>query len=133
MWEWIQAHPVWSGLGITVASLAVSALVVPPVLQRIPADYFRHPPRPFGWRGRTPAGVALWMLRNLLGGALVVAGIAMLVLPGQGILTILIGLVLMDFPGKRRGEVYLLRKPTVARAVTWIRSRAKQPPLEIPD
>jgi hypothetical protein len=77
-------------------------------------------------------GIALWVLRNLLGGALVVAGIAMLVLPGQGILTILIGLLLMDFPGKRRGEIYLLRKRTVARAVNWIRSRAKQPPLELP-
>jgi len=52
--------------------------------------------------------------------------------PGQGILTILIGLSLLDFPGKRNLELKLIRLRTVRKAINWIRARAQQPPLELP-
>ena len=44
----------------------------------------------------------MWGLRNAVGLVLVTAGLAMLVLPGQGIITLLVGIILMDFPGKHR-------------------------------
>ena len=40
--------------------------------------------------------------RNLLGGLLILLGLIMLVTPGQGILTIVLGFTIMDFPGKKR-------------------------------
>jgi hypothetical protein len=56
----------------------------------------------------------------------------MLLLPGQGILTILIGLMLLDFPGKRRLERRLVQQPSVWRAINWMRAKAHQPALELP-
>jgi hypothetical protein len=68
---------------------------------------------------------------NLLGGALVILGIALSV-PGQGVLTILAGLILMDFPGKRRLLLAVLRRGTVRAVVDRLRARSGRPPLEIP-
>jgi len=57
------------------------------------------------------------------------AGIAMLVLPGQGILAILGGIELMDFPGKYRLERWIVSRPAVLRSVNWLRRRMGRPPL----
>ena len=63
---------------------------------------------------------------------MVLVGVAMLLLPGQGILTILIGLMLLDFPGKRGLERRLVQQPAVWRAINWMRAKAHQPALELP-
>jgi putative transmembrane protein PGPGW len=70
--------------------------------------------------------------KNLVGLAFVLAGVAMLVLPGQGILTIVIGLSLMNFPGKHVLERYIVQQPSILRAINWMRHRAGQPPLKVP-
>jgi hypothetical protein len=70
--------------------------------------------------------------KNLLGIVLVCTGVAMLVFPGQGILTILIGLMLINFPGKRALEQRLVRRPAVLRTMNWMRAKAHQPALELP-
>jgi hypothetical protein len=49
--------------------------------------------------------------------------------PGQGILTILIGVMLLDFPGKRRLERWLVRRPAVFKGINRIRARFDKPPL----
>jgi hypothetical protein len=59
-------------------------------------------------------------------------GIALLVLPGQGLLTILLGITLLDLPGKRHLEIVLLRRPSVSRAVNWLRRKSGRPPLDLP-
>jgi hypothetical protein len=56
----------------------------------------------------------------------------MFVLPGQGILTMLIGISLTDFPGKFHVERWFIEKPAVFKALNWIRRRAKKPPLVNP-
>ena len=70
--------------------------------------------------------------RNLLGWTLIVLGVLMLVLPGQGVLTVLAGVVLADVPGKRGMIRRLLATGPVLRAVTALRERAGQPPLLLP-
>ena len=67
--------------------------------------------------------------KNALGIVLVVAGIAMLVLPGQGILTILAGILLLNFPGRHRFEHWIVSRPPVFRSINWLRRRNGQPPL----
>jgi len=62
---------------------------------------------------------------------LVIAGIIMLIGPGQGILTILIGLILMDIPGKRPLEARIIKKPTILAVVNSLRGRYDKPPLEM--
>lgn len=131
--DWVAGHGVLLGalalLG--VVSLLATVFALPWLLVRIPEDYFRHGDRRelrADWRHPLVRRV-LALARNLLGGLLVIAGVAMLVLPGQGLLTILIGLVLTDFPGKYALEKRLVRRPGVLRAINWLRRRAGHPPL----
>ncbi len=58
-------------------------------------------------------------------------GVAMLVLPGQGILAILLGLMMLEFPGKRGMELWLMRRHRIAQAMNWIRAKAGRSPLEV--
>ena len=71
-------------------------------------------------------------MKNLLGALLVVLGLVMLVTPGQGLLTLLAGLLLMNFPGKYRLECWVVLRPGVLRALNWLRGRGGQPPFERP-
>lgn len=129
-------------LGIPLAWLAAASviafigtlLLVPVIVVRMPADYFvAEAPPPWSFRGRFPLlSLAVRALKNLLGAALVAVGVALLVLPGQGILTILLGLTLVDFPGKRRLEVALVSRKRVRRSLNWLRDRFGHPPLELP-
>jgi hypothetical protein len=72
------------------------------------------------------------VVKNLIGFILILAGIAMLVLPGQGVLTIVVGMVLMNFPGKFRLERWLATRPPVWRSLNWLRKKATRPVLEHP-
>ena len=108
-----------------------SLILVPWLVVRIPEDYFAKPQRPrtlfadehplLRWTGI--------VIKNLVGVSLVLAGIAMLVLPGQGLLTIAVGLLSMDFPGKHHLEAKIIRIGPVLRSINWLRKRANVPPL----
>src|SRR5690349_20129528 len=92
-------------MSLSAASFAVSIIGVPWYVKRLPEDYFsRSEQERFGFDRpkRSIGDVFLMILNNTLGAVLVLAGIAMLVLPGQGLLTLLVGVFMMDFPGKRR-------------------------------
>jgi len=120
--------------GGTVALALVSALLVPPMLARLPEDYLLTESRTL----RARLAVARWLERlgllgkNLLGVIVLLLGFLMLFMPGQGLLTILVGLALMDFPGKRGLERRLVARPSVKKAVDWVRERKNQPPLLLP-
>ena len=128
---WVDSGTAGLVLGISLGMLVVGALVAPILIVRMPADYFVRPPG--GERESKPgiARTAMRVLKNTLGVLLVLAGLAMLVLPGQGILTLLIGISLLDFPGKRRLEQRLLSIHAVERVVQAIRHRAGRPPLQL--
>lgn len=119
--------PRWVEIALVVASLVmfVGSLVgIPVALVRIPSDFFLRP----------PARHALWVriLRNMLGVVLVGLGIAMLVLPGQGMLTILLGIGALDMPWKRRLVRRILCNRKVKHAVDQLRHKAGKPSLRIP-
>jgi hypothetical protein len=118
-------------LVVSIATLALGVVTVPIVVTRIPADYFvRTSERPSAPpRGKGPGRLLLFWLRNAAGALLVMAGVLMLVLPGQGVLTILAGLSLLSFPGKRAIELRILRTRAVHRAIDALRVRAGKPPL----
>ena len=125
---------------VALAALSVvmffgSLALIPVLLVRMPADYFARSESPFAsWRRRHPlAGGALLVVRNLLGVVLLLAGLAMMVLPGQGIITVLVALTLLDFPGKRKLELWIIRRRQVRGAIDWIRRRRGRPPLVVPD
>jgi hypothetical protein len=125
---------MFAALGVLSAALLVLSMVVfPLVVIHLPADYFVRPHRaPAHQQRRHPiAWAALTVLKNAAGLALILAGLAMLVLPGQGILTVLVGLALTNFPGKFRVERALFARPAVHRSLNRIRELAGRPPLEI--
>jgi hypothetical protein len=133
---WIADNGTLLGaLGLVgVVSLIATVALLPFLVVRIPEDYFLHRHRRHDYaRDRHPLihhGIVV--LKNALGLTLILAGIAMLVLPGQGLLTLLIGLMLTDFPGKYRLEKRIVGQPGVLRAVNWLRQRAGHAPVLAP-
>ena len=77
--------------------------------------------------------ILLMGLKNLLGFTLVLAGVAMIFLPGQGVLTIVVGLGLMNFPGKYKLERRLIRIPAVHLSINWMRKQGHKKPLLVPE
>lgn len=129
---WIGAHSTglsWL-LVMSVVSFVASAIAVPVLLARLPADYFVRERSPdAGDHFRAPARVMFRIGRNLLGLALLAAGIAMLVLPGQGVVAILAGLIMLDFPGRHRVERWIVSRPPVLSSINRLRQRLNRPPL----
>lgn len=131
----VEAVPAQVWIAVSVASLvlALSSLALMPLLLvRMPADYATRKVPTLGERlsHARPRQAAVLLLRNLAGGILVLLGLVMLFVPGQGLLTVAAGLVLLDGPGKHRLLVGLLRRPTLARAVQRLRARRGVPLLE---
>jgi hypothetical protein len=117
-------------VGFTIVSVVLivgSLLALPRLVASLPADYFV----------REEAGLIAdpqrrkWLLlgKNLLGIVLLIAGLAMLVLPGQGVLTLLVAVALLDFPGKRRLEQRIARAPRVLAALNSMRKKRGRPPF----
>jgi hypothetical protein len=134
--DWAAAHEalLWWMAGLSLAALIAAVVAVPLIVVRIPRGYFRQPRRirvPLAERRHPLLRVLLLLAKNALAAAFVAAGVAMLVLPGQGILTLLVGVMLADFPGKYRIERWLVSRPPVLRGVNWLRRRAGRPPLEL--
>jgi hypothetical protein len=134
---WIEEYQTllqWLG-GVSLVMLVATPIIFPLIIIHLPRDYFvRHEREPAHQKRRHPVlWLVLTVLKNILGVTLILAGIAMLVLPGQGLLTILIGITLANGPGKYTLERWLVRKPTVSRALNRIRRAAKKPDLHIPE
>lgn len=121
--------PLLSLMGLVM--VVTSTVALPWLLLRIPAEYFvsRHKPQ----RDRSPLGWFIWLLRNSVAAVLLIAGILMLVLPGQGLLTILIAIGASTFPGKYRLERAIMRRQAVFKAANWIRQRYHRSPIIHPD
>jgi len=120
-------------LGILSVVFFVGSLIaIPILLVRLPVDYFDDD-RPRGWFPGIPMPlrITVLILKNLIGVVFVLAGIAMLVLPGQGLLTILLGMSLVDFRGKRKLERRIVGQPAVLRMINSIRMKYGKPPLVI--
>ena len=78
---------------------------------------------------------SLWLvsiiIKNILGYTLIIGGILMLFLPGQGLFTIFVGLLLSNYPGKYYLERKLIAMPKIYKTVNWLRKKSNQPPLKI--
>jgi hypothetical protein len=71
-------------------------------------------------------------VKNIFGLLLFASGIAMLFLPGQGLITIFISLLFMNFPGKRKLITFLTRQKKVRATMNWIRAKSGKHPLNWP-
>lgn len=117
-------------LVLAIASIALALVIV----IGWPVDQFKGETSPPFWERRHPAVRMLGLgFKNVAGVVIVLLGIVMALpgVPGQGLLLILIGLTLVNFPGKRRLERKLIRRPAISRVVNMMRRRFGRPALEI--
>ncbi len=115
---------------LSLATFLVSLIAVPMVFIMLPPDYLTRPEQrggPTGW-----LRWVYWVVKNLVGWIFIIAGIIMLLIPGQGLLSILIGLILIHFPGKRKLIKRIMGRPKILRSVNAIRAKAGKAPLEVP-
>ena len=113
----------------TVGTLTLFA--APWLVGVIPEDYFATKERP-PLRGRSQHPALRWTLRvlkNVAGVILVILGLFLVPLPGQGMLVTLTGLLLLQFPGKRRLEMWVIRRRGLLKLINWLRCRRGRRPL----
>jgi len=122
------------GALIFVASFFINLAIVSVILVKLPANHFSKSRKTKFWSGPHPALHAAKVIGKNLGGILLVAlGVVLSLpgVPGQGLLTILLGVMLLDFPGRHRLEQKLLSKPSIVNSINRLRERFGKPPLEL--
>lgn len=127
----------WLAASSLIVFLA-SLILVPWLIVRMPVDYFVKANQSrsslASILGLHPFAIALVrILRNIVGITFLILGLLLLVLPGQGLLTIFLGVLISDFPGKRRAVNWLVAKPSVCRPINWLRRRAGKPAIHPPN
>ena len=130
----ITLRSVAIGVAIFLVTFFANLGLVSLILVKIPADYFKKSRRSKFMANHSQAVRVLAMVgKNLLGVALVILGIVLSLpgVPGQGVLTILLGIMLLDFPGRRRFERWIVTSPRVKNAVNKLRQRFDKPALEL--
>jgi hypothetical protein len=114
---------------ISLITFVLSIILIPWYIGRLPSDFFyilqTQPLEPRDKR----TSFGFLVLRNCCGILLILAGGIMLFMPGQGLLTILIGILLMSFPGKLRLILCLANKPSVQTSLNWTRKKMRQKPF----
>lgn len=137
LWDFFSGltwRSVLIGASIFVGSFLVNLVIVSIILVKLPADHFSKSRKTEFWSGPRPAIHAVNVIgKNIAGLLLVGLGIVLSLpgIPGQGLLTILLGVMLLDFPGRDRLEQKLLSKPSIVNTINGLRGRFGKPPLEL--
>ena len=131
---WHREH-VWLdlvGAGSWLLVLLLTMVAVRYYLIWIPADHFAKGHKPLdAWRDSHPA--LRWTIligKNLIGGTLALIGLIMLVTPGPGWFALLLGLSMVDIPGKRAVEQRIVQRPAILAFVNRLRAKARQSALQ---
>ena len=134
--EWFRNYEMliwWSGAASLLMFLG-SLCAIPFILIKIPADYFSSLERKSRMdirRLSLPRLIGI-VFKNVIGVAFIIAGLIMLLIPGQGILTIIVGISLVNFPGKYRLVRKIICNKTVLDTINRLRAKADKPPIEVP-
>ena len=134
-WSSMNSDLIFLLGSLSIFILIISVFMMVLIISFLPEDYFKSENRNLissVQNSRYPLLKLLVLItKNFFGVLLLLSGILMLVLPGQGILTIITGLVFMDYPGKYKFERKLLRQKGVINSKNWIRSRLSKPSLKV--
>jgi hypothetical protein len=122
------------GAAIFLVSFFANLGIVTWILVKLPADHFSKSRKTKFWAGPRPWIHAAKVIGKNIGGVLLVAlGIVLSLpgVPGQGLLTVLLGIMLLDFPGRHRLEQKLLSKPSIVNSINKLRGRFGKKALEL--
>ena len=134
LWSSLTWGRAFIGIGLFLISLLISFAAIAIVMVKIPANYFSsHYTHDFMPNSRWIVRWGAVVAKNILGVCLIGLGIILSLpgVPGQGILTILLGLIMIDIPGKRPLEARIIKRPTVLSAINRLREKYDKPPLEL--
>ncbi|SFL20037.1 Putative transmembrane protein (PGPGW) [Nitrosomonas aestuarii] len=130
--QWISVDFLFKLTIISIISFVASLAIIPVILVRLPHDYF-DTRAPRNWmKNHHPILRILGLIaKNIIGGAFLIAGFIMLFLPGQGILTMLVGLSFLDFPNKRLLEAKIIKQPIILSTINTMRQKYNKSPLTL--
>lgn len=119
--DWLSERPtlvislaISFGVGIAASMIGLIVAV------RMPPDALTREPRKGGWS----------LARNILGWILILAGILMLIFPGPGLIVLVLGATMANFPGRKRLQEWILSRKSVTNPLNRLRKRFSQPPLK---
>lgn len=118
-------QPYLQGLAVlSLVTFVLSLACIPWLVALLPKTYFLFLTAPGRTaRSLTPGRILILILRNCLGAALFLAGVAMLFLPGQGLITMVLGLAVMSFPYKKKLIQSICRYPSLRHGLDWLRTK----------
>ena len=118
----------WLGIVSSIIFIA-SLLSVGWLVSLIPSDYFINRKDSKFKLNYPAAWIVSIIIKNIFGYILILGGILMLILPGQGLITIFIGLMLSNYPGKYSIEKRIIATPKILKTINWLRKKSDEPPL----
>jgi hypothetical protein len=133
-WASMTWDKIALGVGLFLLSLGLSFAAIVIVMVKIPANYFSsHYQQDFMPNSGFLVRWGAVILKNILGVLLIGLGLVLSLpgVPGQGLLTILLGIIMLDIPGKRPLEARIIKRPTILAAINNLRARYNKPPLEL--
>jgi len=118
---------------IFVGTFFVNLGIVSLILVKLPKDYFKKDKSKRVTGSNATIRVLKIIGKNVGGWLLIALGIVLSLpgVPGQGLLTVLLGVMLVDFPGKHRLEQKLLSRPGIINTINRLRGRFGKPALEL--
>ena len=131
---WFRVADMWLIAVWFLASLAFTLIVGALIVVNLPQNYFSSRFDGQLFSDSSPLlRLILIPLKNLVGLAMLILGIVLSLpgVPGQGLLTILLGLILLDIPGKRALEARIVGRPAILSVLNKLRARFGKPPLEV--
>ena len=126
---WLSGHALLLGVLASVSAtlLVVTIVAAPWAVSRLPSNYLLQR------QGRSSTQRIWYSLasvsRALLGFLVTLLGLVMLVTPGPGVIMLLLGISIAEFPGKNRLLIYLATRPNVLSSLNWMRKRHGKPPF----
>ena len=119
----------WISL-VSLTIFIISILSIRWLVLLIPENYFKEKKNSVLKEKYFLYWIAFKFIKNSLGYLLIIGGILMLVLPGQGILTIFIGMILSDYPGKYNIEKKIIQSSIILRTINSIRKKSGKKSLK---
>ena len=130
--QYVSTETLVTLTALSIVFFVGSLIAIPFILVRLPTDFFdTRVPRRWMENHHPLLRLLGHLLKNVVGAIFLFAGFLMLFLPGQGILTMLIGVTMLDFPGKRRMEAKMIGQPAVLSTINNMRQKFGKPPLTI--
>ena len=130
--QYISTETLVTLTALSIVFFVGSLIAIPFILVRLPTDFFdTRVPRQWMENHHPVLRLLGHLAKNVVGAIFLFAGFLVLFLPGHGILTMLIGITMLDFPGKRKLEAKMIGQPAVLSTINNMRQKFGKPPLTI--